>query len=590
MIYDLVSSLKLIGIPDELAVANHVLKDGLYILLDEHGEGYKELLIEKSGEYVGELYESIRARDFYSTLIEMNKPVDGKKKIHSNNIYSFAFKYFDPQKASKDEEKKNPVNIYSSNNMEEHINRYFEALENWYDENREILEKTPIIPVNKNESEMNKKIFFSNIPAVAELVGKYKLKHGKYIKLFINEPIFKYKDASNLYLFPKIFNNNDFNVEIEGKIFGLSNANMGLNAKKPFLSHKTTQYGVPYRILFSEALDAYRLLMWLDSQNDQGKPQNQGYLPQEKSDNYYLLDRITGNTPAHYLHFLREKTGVAIDDYEILPYAQKDLDKPFKPTNYLNLPEYDNQVIIEMRQFESLVDEVLFNYYLVKSYYYDPTPVKKYPLSTRQTALIQFSKNAFLSYFRKSDKTALRKLIDKVSIEMILEKLKYYDYKKVEETYFAKALNLRFALLEYFDIGGKIKLGSKVMSLYEDLKTRILEDKPEKPADCESSDLFYFAVGQLARYLVGLSKAQRINYSFIDPILKAKNSSKIKREIITLIKKYGYDIDLLDKRYRSRFDNLQSIVNSYEGGSQENRTDLILAGFAAPNLIYLKKE
>lgn len=584
MIRDLLTSLRQMGNPDELAIANHSLKEGLYILIDADGKGYRELLAEKDNELTGELYESIRARDFYSSLIEMNKPVDGKKKIHSNNIYSFTFKYFDPQKASKDEAKKNPINIYSES-VNEHIDRYFKALDNWYNENRIVLKKTTIKPVDKNESKKCKEIFTSFMPVLAELVRKYDLKHGKYIKLFINEPIDKYKEASDLYLLPKVFNNNDYNIEISGEIFGLSNANMGLNAKKPYLVHKTTKYKVPYRITLSEALDSYRLLMWLDSQEDNGRPKSLGYLPLEKTNNYSLLDDVTRNTPSQFLHMTRGKTGVVIDDYETLPYTQKDLDKPFRPKNYLNLPDYEERIITEMRKLEKLIDEVLFNYYLVKSYYDDPVPVMKYPLSARQTAIIQISKNAFLSYFRKSNKTALAGMVDRISLEMILEKLNQYDYTRMEETYFAKALNLRFALLEYFEIGGKEELGSTINNLYEKLNELLQVSRPEKPLSCDSDELYYFAAGQLARYLVSLSKAQAVKYSFITPLLRAKNSAKVKEELISLLNKYGYDRVVYGGDYRSPFENLLFLITSYDCADNLNKVDLILAGFTAPNLL-----
>jgi len=584
LIRDLLTSLEQMGSPDELAIANHSLKEGLYILIDADGKGCRELFAENDKEFIGELYESIRARDFYSALIEMNKPVDGKKKIHSNNIYSLAFKYFDPQKASSDEAKKNPVNIYSDS-VNEHIDRYFNALDNWFNENRMILKKTSIKPVDKNESEKCKKIFIDFLPMLIGLVQKYNLKHGKYIKLFINEPVDKYKEASNLYLIPKIFNNNDYNIVIGGEIFGLSNANMGLNAKKPYLAHRTTKYGVPYRITLSEALDAYRLLMWLNSQEDNGRPKNLGYLPLEKSNNYSLLDDVTRNTPSQFLHMTRGKTGVVIDDYEVLPYTQKDLDKPFRLKNYLNLPDYEERLITEMRQLEKLIDEVLFSYYLVKSYYDDPVPVMKYPLSSRQAAIIQNSKNAFLSYFRKSNKTVLPGMIDRVSLEMILAKLNQYDYTRVEETYFAKALNLRFALLEYFEIGGKEELGSSIMNLYEKLNEIIKVSRPEKPLPCDNDELYYFAAGQLARYLVSQSKAQAVKYSFITPLLRAKNSAKVKEELISLLNKYGYDRVVYGGDYRSPFENLLFLISSYDCADNLNKVDLILAGFTAPNVL-----
>jgi len=589
VIRDLVMSLKNMGNPNELAAANHLLVAGLYVLIEADGSEIQDLLIEKGGEYYGELYESIRSRDFLSNLIEMNKHVDQDKKIFSNNIYSLVFKYDDLPKINNLEAKKSTVNIYDETNIQEHINRYFMLLNNWYDKYKRILSITSIRPLDISKSNKNKMLFLKTIPKVRELIEKHKLKSGKYIKLYINAPISEYMEASNLYLFPKIFNNNDSNVEIDGQLYGLSNANMGQNAKKPYLSHMTTSYKAPYQITLNEALDAYRLLSWLNSQNNQGRAQNDGYLPYEQSGQFTLLEEITGNMPAQYLHFFREKTGVVIDDYEVLSCAKKNLDKHFKSLNYLNLPKHEGRTITRMNQLEKLVDEVLFNNYLIRNYYNEPKSVSN-KLSSRQAAIIQLAKNAFISFFKKSDDTALKKMIDKVSIEIVLEKLKQTDFPLLEYTSFARSLNLRFALLEFFNVGGKSKLGSKVMNIYDELKTIINNDKPEKPIVCEDDDMFYFAVGQLGRYLIGLSKAEKVNYSFLDPILKAKNSTKIKRELISLIKKYSYEIEVWNKQYRSRFDNLQAFVNSYEIGSDENKTDLILAGFASPNLIYSKKE
>lgn len=606
MIYDLLSSFKEMGNPNVLAAASYTLKEGLYMLFDE--EGHKEILIDK-GEYTGEFFELIRSLDFYSSLIEMNKPVDSQKKIHTNNIYSVSFKYYDPEKDDKKEIKKNPVNIYDASNMEEHVNRYFESLEKWYVSYKGILKTTSVKPPDKNLLEKNKKIFLTNIPTVIELVKQYKLKPGKYIKMFISAPVSEYKAASDLYLIPKIFNNNDDSIDINGQIFGVSNANMSLNSKKPFLGHKSTPYVVPYRITFEQALETYRLMLWLEAQNIDGKPMDSGYLLNEPNDSYTLHEKIHGNTTAQFVHLQRGKV-LIVDDYDMLPQARKDLLKPFKQRNYLNLEKYNSMIITEMSKFEEVVDNILFNGCLVRNYYNDPSP-KKDILSTRQAAIIQLSKQAFISFFRKSDDKAIKPLIDKISLEMILEKLKQINPTpkqsvqkskqtgqkpkqtgriRLENTTFAKAINLRFALLEYFKVGGKEKLGITVMDVYEKLKEKVLQDKPKGPVLCDTDEEFYFAVGQLMRFLVSLSKAQNINYSFINPILKAKDNSKIKREIASLIGKYDYDIVVLRGQSRNRFDNLQSIVNSYTNDSQQVSVDMILAGFASPNIVYFKKE
>ena len=45
----------------------------------------------------------------------------------------------------------------------------------------------------------------------------------------------------------------------------------------------------------------------VNSQNNQGRAQNDGYLPYEQSGQFTLLEEITGNMPAQYLHFLEKR-------------------------------------------------------------------------------------------------------------------------------------------------------------------------------------------------------------------------------------------------------------------------------------------
>lgn len=81
----------------KLLVDNYIPKDGTYILINMDREFSSKYILEivydkKSGELHGkndEWYNYIRYLDYNSKLIEMNKPVDTKKVIHSNNMYSF---------------------------------------------------------------------------------------------------------------------------------------------------------------------------------------------------------------------------------------------------------------------------------------------------------------------------------------------------------------------------------------------------------------------------------------------------------------------------------------------------------------------
>ena len=84
---------------EELVVSKHIPKDGTYILVNIESEKIINKLNiaydKKNKKIDGELnqyYSYIRAFDYYSNLVDMNKPMDSKKTIHSNQIYSFFIK------------------------------------------------------------------------------------------------------------------------------------------------------------------------------------------------------------------------------------------------------------------------------------------------------------------------------------------------------------------------------------------------------------------------------------------------------------------------------------------------------------------
>src|SRR5699024_10279628 len=91
---------------DKAILDNYTLKDGLYIRINKDNsknfliikakkdkEGNIDYLEENEiNEKNMELYEWFKTRDYYSSLLEMNKAIDPKKKIHSNNYMTLFIK------------------------------------------------------------------------------------------------------------------------------------------------------------------------------------------------------------------------------------------------------------------------------------------------------------------------------------------------------------------------------------------------------------------------------------------------------------------------------------------------------------------
>lgn len=60
-----------------------------------------------------------------------------------------------------------------------------------------------------------------------------------YLKIFFEEDRDLYINEEKRYVMTKIFNKNDYNIDIDEQTYGLSNDNLALNSKKPYMEHKT---------------------------------------------------------------------------------------------------------------------------------------------------------------------------------------------------------------------------------------------------------------------------------------------------------------------------------------------------------------
>ena len=140
--------------------------------------------------------------------------------------------------------------------------------------------------------------------------------------------------------------------------------------------------------------------------------------------------------------------------------------------------------------------------------------------------------------------------------------------------------NVRSALIGYFK-GGE-DMADKLKTLNDKLRVKI-NDK--NTGFIESDDEYFFAVGQVANYLLSLNKSSKKTHSMVNPILNCKSSEKLKVEIEKIFRKYNYAID----RNNKRFNNLSAMVLGYEAEGNINE-DILVAGYLYSNLIYEKKE
>ncbi|KLU60524.1 hypothetical protein CEB3_c33750 [Peptococcaceae bacterium CEB3] len=561
--------------PDTMVLTNYHLKPGLYVRLNEDGSK-EEIYIGKKTEPPENtpLVDWFKQADFASSLIEMNKPVDPKKQIHSCNYLSLF---------CKRDTFWQDGNVHPK--LPEHIERYFAALSAVKDkESARILATAGYGPLKEEQVAAGKERFLASLAEVGELVKAYNIKDNSYVKLFLNASLETYIYESGRYLLPRIFNNNKYNVEVGGNVFGLSNTDMGMNAKKPYLEHKTTQFEVPYRITAEEAVLLRKLFLWLNGQTREGKVVYGGYVQVGVHDPGLLVQRrdVSVRKPVVYLHFDR-RMDLSVDHYDFLPSFADRMDRPVTFRNFVDAPKYQGGKLDRLSAVEAHINENLYAFQLVRSYDEERIQVTD-KLPQVLASQIVLSREAMRAWLRKGDSLPIQNSVDRMTKGVILARLQNLEYVPA----LGHALNVRFSLLNYFDKGGN-DMGYAIEETYRGLKEKVLNtEKRKESAACQNAVEFYLAVGQLLYYYFSLSEAQKLHYDVLwRGIASAKDLEGIKKEHWKYFQKYSYAIDTNNPR----FNNMLSVVSSYTPEQDEPiNLDALLYGFAANSIIYYKED
>nr|WP_246517095.1 type I-B CRISPR-associated protein Cas8b/Csh1 [Clostridium aciditolerans] len=551
---------------DSMILGEYIPADGAYAIVDpvENGFELKEIVnikLDKKTKKVDrtiEFFDFICRADYNSKLIDMNKPIDGKKIIQSNNYLSFIIK------------KESLTNGKLTNEI---IDNYYKVLED------------PLLKYSKPKAiELYK--------AVEEEIGKpdnekiIKIKEwikdntfnllednsGKdYLKVFFHYSDKEFEREGKRYLVPNIYNSNDFNIKVGEEIYGLPNDNMGLNAKKPYLEHKTRKVNVPYLINQDEVIYQKKFFDYLMNQVAAGKT------------NIYIGDNIValknGETPEKDFRgmYFRIKKGkeVEIHDFDIIPRYSPKLGDPFQYKNVLNADnkilkqEYD--IFSTIGKMQSIINEVFFSNFLIGNYFTEAKDLSITDDSLKSNLLI--SRTALFNWIHKGNENNIGYILDKVSLSLIKGSIRNgYGIKAI------KQFNLRASLNKYFQ-GGE-DMADVILDVKENLRNKISVGGDQ---EIENDKEYFFAVGQLVSFFLSQSKSKKKPLSLANPFINAKKDEMIKEKLKALFKKYNYDL----KGNIFRFRNLYSMVAGYEVNNKIN-DDMIIAGYLHSNLLFEK--
>ena len=557
---------------EKLVVNKHIPKDGTYILVNiKSGKIIEKLNIfydKKSKKIDAELnqyYGYFRAFDYYSNLVDMNKPMDSKKTIHSNQIYSFFIK-----KDSIRENKltKSIIEGYKKNllNPEEKYNSK-EAKELY----KNIAEKLP-----KIEKDIVEDIFLWIEDNVNENLLENDNKKD-YLKIFfVEEDLDKslevFKNEHKRYIIPNIFNSNDYNKKIGETIYGLSNNNMGLNAKKAFLENKTRRVSTPYLVNTDEILLQYAFYNYL--------------LPEVKQGNYFIYFLENEIIPRTYKegcpngakYLLNASYSKDVDiknfnvisknnDEEIIINFKEILHQKKKNTDEI---EYGN---LNKEKMMNNIDKILFYNFLLGNFLLADGDLNNIKNIEIKKLLIKY-RNAFYKWFYLNDETEVKKNIKKIYLDAVMVAIGNGHFFKASQQ-----LDFGFCLEKYFY--GKSELMEEIMNVKEVFLNHTLS---EEEWEFLNDEEYFFAVGQILAYINYMRNSKAKSLNFIKQLTFVKNIDVLKEKIKKIVISYSHIFETKNKKINRTISN----VSLYE--PKEIRIDILLAGFTADIIFFKKRE
>lgn len=580
---------------DNLILKGYIPADGSYVIVKNDGTVKNaDIKFDKKTRNLNctddTLLNDICFYDYHSKLISMNKPIDIKKVIHSNNYLAFAVKkesittklteaiidnYYDTLKnplEKKYKKSKEASKIYQKFEEDHGVVNItlLEKCRSWIKQHIFSIDKLINIDLGKKEY---LKIFFEVFEANEE-------DNKKNRELFIQE--------DNRYIYPNIYNNNYYNVEVDGKIQGIPDNNMGMNAKKPFLSIKTRKNPASYLLDGDTALLQKQFFEYLMNFATNGKNNIYVDIINNKIEAYSdkeEREKFSGIEAGYYLRIQKGKElEIQVQD-SIVNYQDKLLlnfnYQDFFKMNIEKYPEYTKNIGIYTKRTDvgRLINNIFFSKYLLTNYFTDANDISVKD-SVLKRIIIMYRNVIFDWIYKGIDNNF--EVVEKQFVLELIKNTLINDYNLRAMT----QLNLHWSFEDYFanlEKRGGEKMADIATKIRMSVKEKVMSK--DKAVIVNNNEEYYYAIGQLMAYFISLSKASKKAQSLINPVLNAQNDTVIKTRLLQLYKKYNYNI--LTKN--SRVKNLYAMILGYKPEGKVNQ-EMILFGYMDNNVIYTKSE
>ena len=534
--------------------------------------------------------------DYHSKLISMNKPIDSKKVIHSNNYLAFAVKkesivtgklteviidnYYDTlknplEKKYKKSKSKEASKIYKK--FEEEYSAVDEELlekcRSWIKQHIFFIDKLINVDLEKKE---DLKIFFE----VFEVNEDEKDIKNENRELFIQE--------DNRYIYPNIYNKSEYIINIQKGLdkdrYGLPYYGINMNDKKPFLKIKTRKVFIPYLLDMKEALLQKQFFEYLMNLASDGKNNVYVDIVNNKIEAYgdkEEREKFAGIEAGYYLRIQKGKELEIQAQDNLVNYQDKLLlnfnYQDFFKMNIEKYPEYMKDIGIYTKRTDvgRLINNIFFSKYLLTNYFTEANDISVKDSVLKRVIIIY--RNVIFDWVYKGIDNDFNKVVNKFSLDLIINSVVQGDLLNA-----IKQLNLRWSFKDYYREEGEKTMKELVSDIVKNINEKMIDTTAN--SEIKTDDEYYYAIGLFTAYLISLSKTSKKTHALANPILDSRSNRMIINKLETMYKRYNYIIEI----NKLEINNLYAMILAYTISHEDIviNEDMIQYGFLRGNILY----
>ena len=589
---------------DNLNLKGYIPADGSYIIVKQDGTVKNaDINFDKKTKETRSLIctddtllSDICFYDYHSKLISMNKPIDSKKVIHSNNYLAFAVKkesivtgklteviidnYYDTlknplEKKYKKSKSKEASKIYK--NFEEEYSavdgELLEKCRSWIKQHIFSIDKLINVDLEKKEY---LKIFFE----VFEVNEDEKDIKNENRELFIQE--------DNRYIYPNIYNKSEYIINIQKGLdkdrYGLPYYGINMNDKKPFLKIKTRKVFIPYLLDMKEALLQKQFFEYLMNLASDGKNNVYVDIVNNKIEAYgdkEEREKFAGIEAGYYLRIQKGKE-LEIQVQDNLVNYQDKLLLNFNYQDFFKMkiekyPEYMKEIGIYTKRTDvgKLINNIFFSKYLLTNYFTEANDISVKDSVLKRVIIIY--RNVIFDWVYKGIDNDFNKVVNKFSLDLIINSVVQGDLLNA-----IKQLNLRWSFKDYYREEGEKTMKELVSDIVKNINEKMIDTTAN--SEIKTDDEYYYAIGLFTAYLISLSKTSKKTHALANPILDSRSNRMIINKLETMYKKYNYIIEI----NKLEINNLYAMILAYTISHEDIviNEDMIQYGFLRGNILY----